>query len=129
LPTTQSILIVDCVDETRTVLKMALERKGLEILEAKAPREGLELLRSRNPDLIVLDMELQSSTDGESSDGLARETHARRKPLLMLGSLRAAAISPPPGQIVSKPYHYAPLIRKIEELLGAARQPAVSSPP
>ncbi len=39
--------------------------------------------------------------------------------MVLLGSMR---ITPPNPQteIVAKPYHYGPLIRKIEEILGLA---------
>ncbi len=115
------MLVVDSLEETREVLRTALERQGVQILAAAEAEQGLALARRRHPDLIVLDLECDQGKTAACGDltALAEET-----PVVLLGSARRAAGSVPGGHFVSKPYHYAPLIRKIEELLEEARQPA-----
>jgi DNA-binding response OmpR family regulator len=111
----RSVLIVDESAESREVLRTVLEHRGMRILEASRAQEGLDLARQHQPDLIVLDLELDSSPPEFPSELAAQATH--RTPLVLLGSARRLAAGPQVGEFMAKPYHYAPLIRKIEQLL------------
>ena len=115
----RSVLIVDRSEETREVLKTALERRGLRAVATGRARRGIELARQHQPDLIVLDLEIESSSPEEICAPFAREAEARETPLVLLGSVRDRSGSLPDGEFVSKPYHYGPLVRKIEEILEA----------
>jgi DNA-binding response OmpR family regulator len=119
-------LIVDQSEETREVLRTALERPSTRILEASRADRGLELAREHHPDVIVLDLEI----DAASLEGLAAdynaESQAHQTPLVLLGSARRVRQNFPDGQFVVKPYHYGPLIRKIELLLEGAAEPTLS---
>ncbi len=112
----RSVLIVDRSSDSRQVLRAALERRGLTILEADRADEGLTLARRHKPNLIVLDLEV----DAGSFDSLPAEyeqaTRAEHTPLVLLGNVRRTTGDV--CQFVSKPYHYAPLVRKIEELVA-----------
>lgn len=124
----RSVLIVDSLEETREVLKTALEERGLRIYAASQAEKGLALARKHHPDVIVLDLDFARTADDKSaeeeiSSGFSAESQARATPLVMLGSARRGQSSLATSEFVSKPYHYAPLIRKIEELLDRARQP------
>lgn len=131
----QSVLIVDPSEETREVLKVALERRGLKTFAASRADAGLALAREHKPDCIVLDVEVEHDVTGLSpevvADGFAQETSPHTGSLVLLGSARLASSHRrnglPAGQFVAKPYHYAPLIRKIEALLEHVQQPAVAS--
>jgi CheY-like chemotaxis protein len=112
-----SVLIVDRSDETLEVLQTALERRGLRTFAATAADRGLALARQHRPDLIVLDLEMDDSTPEAVSAPFAAHAQADRTPLVMLGTARRNAQRLPEGEFVAKPYHYGPLIRKIEELL------------
>ena len=138
----RSVLIVDRSDDTREVLQTALRRRGLRTLAASRATTGLELARRHHPDLIVLDLELDASeldtseldTSGLDDSGpdslcasFAEHSRTDRTPLVMLGSLRRDHLQRcpaglPDGECVPKPYHYGPLIRRIEELLGTSPQ-------
>jgi len=113
----RSVLIVDPSAETREVLQTALERRGLRTFSAGQTARGLELAHRHQPDLIVLDLEV----DGSDSPGVpvpfVAQSRASRVPLVMLGSIRRKDSTLPAGEFVAKPYHYGPLIRKIEALL------------
>jgi CheY-like chemotaxis protein len=115
-----SVLIVDEQEETRQVLRTVLERRGMQIFEATRVDRGLELARHHHPNLIVIDVELQAASTSELSESLAAEAAAHDTPVILLGSVRQTPSNPPAGQVLSKPYHYGPLIRKIEELLAKA---------
>ena len=114
-----SVLIVDRSTETREVLKTALERRGWRILAASRAQRGLELAKQHHPDLIVLDPEASGSDPEAICAPFAEEAEASHTPLVVLGSGRGGPRGLVHGEFISKPYHYGPLIRRIEELLGA----------
>jgi DNA-binding response OmpR family regulator len=116
----RSVLIVDRCEETREVLKAAFQRRGCTILSAARAERGLELARRHHPDVIILDLELSDSPAEELCAPFVHETAEQHTNLVVLGSLRRAADPVPQGEFVAKPYHYAPLIRRIEQLLEAA---------
>lgn len=119
------VLIVDASSENREVLATALERRGCSILTASRPDRGLELAQRHHPDVIVLDLEENADSPEALCAPFARRTDAAVPRLVVLGSVRTGTMGLGDGAIVAKPYHYAPLIRKIEELLdGAASEHA-----
>lgn len=114
------VLIVDQSAESREVLRTLLERGGATTIEARRPDQAVELARLHQPDLIVYDVESDRSRRGAAGDALEDAATRTDTPIVILGR-----VSPPNDQIrgrqfVSKPYHYGPLIRKIEDLLAAA---------
>jgi CheY-like chemotaxis protein len=137
LSSRRSVLIVDSSAETREVLQTVLERQGVRTLSADRATRGVELAQRHRPDLIVLDMELEDMPVERFSDGLPTAEMAEKSAsspdsatasfgasapsyqpqMVLLGSLRDYRQKPAGGEFVAKPYHYAPLIRKIEELL------------
>ena len=115
-----SVLIVDRSEETREVLRTALERRGMHILATSRAQRGRELAQQHHPDLIVLDLEVDDSPTTGAVQDWAKNTPRGPTPIVMLGSVRRSAAARA-GEFVAKPYHYAPLIRRIEELLGTVR--------
>jgi CheY-like chemotaxis protein len=113
----RSVLIVDQSDESREVLRTVLEHRGLRILEASAADQGLEMARRHQPDLIVLDLEVDAANARAVTGEFASYSGPGSTPLVLLGSARRSGDALP-GTFVAKPYHYAPLIRKIEQLLS-----------
>jgi CheY-like chemotaxis protein len=118
----QSVLIVDRSAETREVLRTALALRGTDLWEATRADEGLELARRHHPDVIVMDLEIAATASAAVRDGFsASENEAT--PIVLLGTARCALQSFPTGQFMAKPYHYGPLVRKIERLLDEAQRP------
>jgi CheY-like chemotaxis protein len=115
----RSVLIVDRSEETREVLKAALERRGVCTLSAGGARRGLELARQHHPDLIVLDLEVAPERPEEVCAPFADAAEEDNAAIVLLGSCRRNPCGRVSGEFVSKPYHYGPLIRRIEELLDA----------
>jgi CheY-like chemotaxis protein len=120
------VLIVDDTDETRVVLQMALERRGLKTLSASQASEGLAMAEEHRPELIVLDLEIEEGSPDELAARFAQHSQSGPTSLVLLGTARRHPLLPQ-GEYVAKPYHYAPLIRRIEEILSAG--PAASSEP
>jgi two-component system cell cycle response regulator DivK len=120
------VLVVDPSEETREVLRTALAGRGTEILEASQAEQGLALARQHHPTVIVLDADLKTSWPRSLAHGYDEQTQTYHTPLVLLGTARRQR-GLPAGDFVAKPYHYAPLIRKIERLLDEAQQPLVRS--
>ncbi|MBX9790556.1 MAG: response regulator [Pirellulales bacterium] len=114
------VLIVDESSETRQVLREVLQSRGMQILEAQRADEGLALARCEHPDLIVVDLELENGAPQQVSASFAATSHDQHTPLILIGTARVRRTAPPGGAFLQKPYHYAPLIRKIEQLLADA---------
>ena len=86
----RSVLIVDRSEETREVLKTALERRGVRILAASRAQRGLELARQHQPDLIVLDLEVDESAP-RGLRPFTEHAQGHHTPMVVLGSLRCSA--------------------------------------
>jgi len=113
----RSVLIVDPSEETREVLQTALNRRGVQTFTARHALEGVELQRRHRPDLIVLDLEMEGVNLEDSSPTFWEDCEDNKVPIILLGALRRRQPHIPGSEFVSKPYHYGPLIRRIEELL------------
>lgn len=116
------VLVVDRSEETREVLQTALERPGVRILAADRLERGLELARLYQPDVIVLDAEVSDVPPEAMCGPLAEASGDRTTPLVVLGGVWRNKGELLAGEFVAKPYHYAPLIRKIEAFLHATGQ-------
>jgi DNA-binding response OmpR family regulator len=120
-----SVLIVDRSEENREVLTTALQRKGIRTYSAARAGRGAELAQSLHPDLIVLDLELDHNSPEKLCSRFAA-SGAKKAPIVLLGNLHRGA-APPAEEIVGKPYHYGPLVRRIEEILAAGAQQVAES--
>lgn len=120
------VLVVDRCEETREVLRTVLQRQAVQILATGLPHRGLELARRHHPDLIVLDLEI-----GDPSSGclgpLLEKSRQNATPVVLLGRARRGSPAGPAADRLAKPYHYGPLIRKIEQLLNRAARTVARS--
>ncbi len=112
--TTKRVLIVDRSQDSRDVLRTVLERRGVQILETGEPSQGLEFTRKYRPQVVVLDLDVGAESPG-LEDAYGRETTAIASHLVILGNVRQMPCAAG-RHVVHKPYHYGPLIRKIEQL-------------
>jgi CheY-like chemotaxis protein len=120
LSTQPSVLIVDESAENREVLKLALQRRGTQIFEANRLRDGLEMMRQHQPDVIVMDAEASAAEKAALSTDLGQSVQIGHIPVVVLGTAPRQSGTLPNEEFVAKPYHYRPLIRKIEDLLEQA---------
>lgn len=110
------VLIVDQSEDSRAVFRAALERRGLSMIEAPGARQGLDLLRQQRPEVVVLDLESTAADDPDLRAAYASELDRHGAELVILGNMRRSERAPD-QHVVRKPYHYGPLIRKIEQLI------------
>ena len=120
-PTNQprTVLIIDQSEDSRQVLKTALERRGFQIVETRTAGDGLELVRIHHPELVVLDLETIPTDDPSIRVELDLETETSQTPIVILGNICKNEALLPHCSIVLKPYHYGPLIRKIEKIVAS----------
>lgn len=58
------VLIIDDDEDYRTSIRSFLEAEGFQVESAACGREGLELARALRPDAIILDIMMESTTEG-----------------------------------------------------------------
>jgi CheY-like chemotaxis protein len=119
LSNVSQVLIVDDSAESREILRTLLARRGATTIEALRPDHAAELADLHRPDLILFDADSDRSGSGTGTESLKAAASRIGSPIVFLGTVRNAQKLPPSEQFVSKPYHYGPLIRKIEDLLAA----------
>lgn len=106
------VLIVDPSADNREVLATALDRAGVEIIQATELRAARQMLASQPPQLVVVD---EASL---VSEPLPSDRSPTEPAWIVLGTFRPCG-GGEQVEVVAKPYHYAPLIRRILALLEA----------
>ena len=115
----RSVLIVDDSRESRGVLRSVLESRGMRILEADGEATALEVVRKHHPAVTVVDVDVTNNRGQVSR--LQELNDCESTSLVVLGTTRQFGLSVPEERILSKPYHYGPLVRTIEQLLDGVR--------
>jgi CheY-like chemotaxis protein len=58
------ILMIDDDPDILTAIRIPLEASGHEFFEARSGEEGLEKIKETSPDLIILDVMMETATEG-----------------------------------------------------------------
>lgn len=114
------VLIVDKSAENREVLRTILQRDGVKTIEAESGGSGLHLAQRWHPKVMVLDADTIDLDDPNVCDGFDDEARQENASVVLLGRIHETQKLVLASEVLPKPYHYAPLIRKIEELLQQA---------
>jgi len=129
----QKILVVDDDVDLCDSLKVVLEQAGYEAQTATSRAEGMEKIRTLQPDLIILDVMMETWQDGfEMSRDLKRDPQWKNTPILMLTSieettgieLRSSAGDPvwlPVDRFLDKPATPDTLLAEVKKLLQDAK--------
>ena len=120
------VLLVDDDVDLVEMNTAVLTARGIDVAGAYSAREAREALKRDVPDLVVVDVMMETQTAGFD---LARDIHAERPdlPILMLTGVREATGVPfafepdetwlPVAQFIEKPFDAAALADKIEQTL------------
>ena len=100
------------------VLKTALSRRGMTAFASTEARSGLRLIREHHPAVVVLDGETKGASDSVIQEELCAQLQREKAALIVLGPTRGQKLLP--QQVLSKPYHFAPLVHTIEALAAKA---------
>jgi CheY-like chemotaxis protein len=83
----RTVLLVDDDADFVEMNRMLLERNGYSVRVAYSGRQCLEEVSARRPDIIILDMVMESREDGfEVSRELRNSEHTKSIPLVMITS-------------------------------------------
>jgi two-component system, OmpR family, response regulator len=120
---TSKILVVDDDAHIRDVVQFALEKAGLEVIEAGDGRKALESFSRSKPDLVILDITMPEM------DGLAVCREIRKSsdiPILFLSSRadevdRVVGLEIGGDDYVTKPFSPRELVARVQVILKRAR--------
>ena len=124
------ILVVDDDAHIREVVQFALEKAGLEVIEAGDGRRALELFSRLKPDLVILDITMPEM------DGLAVCREIRKSfdtPILFLSSRadevdRVVGLEIGGDDYVTKPFSPRELVARVQVILKRARAKPTDAP-
>jgi len=128
----ERILIIDDDDDLVHALRLPLEAAGYSVSRAASGNEGLQKIKEVSPDLIILDVMMDTTTEGfhislalRSPDPQSEYKEYRRIPILMLTSIHTTTtlrFGPdkdylPVDAFIEKPIEPAELLKKVREHL------------
>ena len=126
------ILIIDDDQDIITAVQLSLESVGHQVVFANSGREGLEKVKTEHPDLIILDVMMETHTEGfqlalklHSPDPASKLKQFKDTPILMLTAIHSTTpmryepdIDYLPVQLfVDKPIDPDDLIKKVSWIL------------
>lgn len=126
------ILIVDDDPDQRLTMRLPLETAGYQVTEAKNSAEGLALVKKVKPDLIILDVMMDTTTAGfqlaldlHSQDPQSEFKEFRDTPIIMLTAIHTTTplrFAPdedylPVQNFLEKPVDPEMLLAKVKEQL------------
>jgi two-component system alkaline phosphatase synthesis response regulator PhoP len=129
----EKILVVDDDPDLVEVIRLTLEANGYQVFSAASGTEGLEKIKAIHPDLIILDVMMDYTTEGfqvslqlRSPDPKSEYVPYSKIPILMLTALHSTTplrFGPdrdylPVDDFVEKPVEPGILVQKVEKLLG-----------
>ncbi len=129
----RKILVVDDDVDLCDSLKVVLEQAGYDTQTAASRAQGMEKIRTWPPDLIILDVMMETWQDGfEMSRDLRRDPRLKDTPILMLTSieeitgieLKSSAGDPvwlPVDRFLDKPVAPGTLLGEVEKLLRGTK--------
>ena len=129
----ERILVVDDDPDLVEVIRLTLEAAGYQVFSAASGAEGLEKVKEIDPDLIILDVMMDYTTEGfhvtlqlRSPDPDSEYAPYSKIPILMLTALHSTTslrFTPdedylPVDDFVEKPLEPGALLEKVEKALA-----------
>jgi len=128
------ILIIDDDADAVDLIRIALEANNYDVFSAGNGTEGLKLVKEIHPDLIILDVMMDTATEGfqvsyqlKSNDPKSEYREFCRTPIIMMTGVSQQMhmkFSPkqdgdylPVDEFLEKPVRIDPLLEKIKKLL------------
>jgi len=133
----KKVLVIDDDPQIIEFVRRVLEAHSYQVFSASSGAKGLEKVRESSPDLIILDVMLESKDEGfraaqklKSSDAQSEYREYSHIPILMLTAVNSEMgfqYSPetdgeylPAEGLMEKPVTPDELVKKVKELLGSA---------
>lgn len=98
-----TVLVVDDDPDLLEVDRLALEAAGYEVHTASSGRQGLDLARALRPDVIVLDVMMETLTEGfDVASKLMDDPQTRNIPVVMVSAWTQAVRVPDKFRVAQK---------------------------
>jgi len=123
---TRVLIIDDDPDFVRST-GMILKSAGCQVLEAFSGKEGLEKSKAENPDLYIIDLMMETYSEGlRVVESLIKDENTRDKPRIMITSvdLKGPWDTYPLNEwsacdfLLQKPVHPAELLKHVEKAIA-----------
>jgi CheY-like chemotaxis protein len=129
----EKILIIDDDDDQVLAMRLPLEAAGYQVLRAANSEAGLQKVKEVNPDLIILDVMMDTTTAGfqvslalRNPDPGSEFAAYKNIPILMLTAIHTTTplrFAPdadylPVDEFIEKPIDPEALLRHVRERLG-----------
>ncbi len=88
---THTVLTIEDQPDIRRLIRMTLEFKGFEVLEASTGEAGLASAQSSRPDLVLLDVLMPGIGGLSAAERLRGDPALRHIPIVMLSALGSAS--------------------------------------
>ena len=132
MPDKPRVLIIDDDADYRESTRALLESAGYEVSEAASGREGLALAQTHLPNLIIVDIMMESLSEGYSVVQALKFSrdyrHLANVPILMVSSVQVDPATLfgwigdtswiTPDDYLTKPLDVAKFLTRVRELLG-----------
>ena len=117
------ILIVEDNPKNTKLMRIVLQFKGYEILEAETGEAGVELARQRHPALILMDVQLPGIDGREAMKVLKTDASTRQIPIIVVTSFamkgdRESLLADGFDGYLAKPIDIKELPRVVAKYLG-----------
>lgn len=125
----KTVLLVEDNDDNRTVFATILRHYGYEVIEAEDGESGVELARTRQPDLVLMDISIPVLDGWEATRVLKRDTATSEIPVVAvtahaLSEDRARARAIGFDGFLAKPVQPRLVVEEVRRFIGPAAQPA-----
>jgi two-component system, cell cycle response regulator DivK len=116
------ILVVDDFDDTRLMMRLWLQKRGYNVVEASDGLEALEVARRESPDLIIMDIEMPEMDGLAATRQMRLEEQLRDVPVVAVSAYgeehwRDRAIEAGCNEYVSTPFDPTKLSELISSFL------------
>jgi len=87
-----TILIADDFEEIRAILRMWLERRGYQVLEATDGEKAIEMAGSQRPDLILMDIAMPHRSGISAAYRIRKQAELRDIPIVAMTAYDTAEL-------------------------------------
>ena len=131
--TLPKILLVEDFDDTRLMMKMWLEKRGYQVIEAETGEKAITLAQREAPDLIIMDVMMPGMNGLDATQRIRQYQALRRTPIVAVSAYgvneyRRLAIQAGCNEYVSTPFEPTALAELIKSLLADAESADLNAP-
>ena len=118
----KTILIVDDSESIRTILKITLQFKGYNVLEAEDGEKGYEILKQTECDLVISDVAMPRMTGTELLAKVRKELKNETLPIIICTAEKSASeeefLARGANKLLRKPVSPAELMKIVQNLVS-----------